>query len=478
MQKFILSFGFIFFGFVSFAQNKTAQGYDIQLTINGLSKGVCKFGYYYGENAFLLDSARVDSATAMVRFQGKTKLEEGMYFIAVPNQMPIDLVIDSDANFVISTDVKEIFDSLKIQGSKENEAYVLYQKKLNRYRKQMEQAEFNLNLLQRATRDPESFKPIRDNMAQERKILELFTEGFYKNYSNLLCIKFLKAASSPKIPENIKPIFNTNSPNPIYYKYAREHLWDNFDFTDKRMLRSKIINSKLTLHLQQLTFQQIDSLQNSIDWIVKKASVNAKIKAYVLMNIANRFDNNYAPGADRILVYVVDKYFPNEKDTSITDIATLTRLRYKADMNRPNLTGNIAKEMRLMRPDSSFLSLSSIASKYTMLYFYSPLCTHCQSKTPNVYEIFSKYKEKGVVCYAVNTDQEFDYWKNYIEEKKLDWFNVIDLQKAANTWERDYVAFNLPVIYLLDADKKILMKRVEPERLETVLKAIFSEEKK
>ena len=478
MQKFLFYFVFTLFSFSAFAQNKPIQGYNIQMTIKGVATGVCKFGYYYGENAFLIDSARVDSMSFMVHFKGETKLEEGMYFVVAPNQMPIDLVIDNDANFAISTDVKEIFDSLKIQGSKENEAYTLYQKKLNRYKKQVEQAQFSINLLERATRDPEAFKPIRDNMLQERKKLEIFTESFYKNYPNLLCTKFLKASSSPKIPENIKPIFNTNSPNPVYYKYVREHLWDDFDFTDKRMLRSKIINSKLTLHLQQLTFQQIDSLKNSIDWIVKKAAINAKMKAYILMTITNRFDNNYAPGADRVLVYIVDKYFPNEKDTSITDIATLTRLRYKADMNRPNLTGNVAKEMRLMRPDSSFLSLSSIASKYTMLYFYSPLCTHCQSKTPNVYEIFSKYKEKGIVCYAVNTDQEFGYWQNYIKEKGLDWYNVIDLQKAANTWERDYVAFNLPVIYLLDADKKILMKRIEPEHLETVFKAIFPEEKK
>ena len=478
MKKAILYFIFIFSTFYLAAQNNSTQGYDIQLTAKGAKSGFAKLGYYYGENAFLVDSSKVDSTTFTARFVGNKKLEEGMYFILLPNQEPIDLVLDTDTRFSIFTDVKELIDSLKIQGSTENEAYILYQKKLNRYKKQSAQSEYSLSLLQRATRDPEAFKPIRDNMNQERKILDVFTESFYKNYPKLLSIKYLKATASPKIPENIKPIFNTNSPNPVYYKYAREHLWDNFDFTDNRMLRSKIINNKLTLHLQQLTFQQIDSIKNSIDWIVKKASVNTKMKAYILMTISNRFDNNYAPGADRVLVHIIDKYFPNEKDTTLTDIATLTRLRYKADMNRPNLTGNVAKEMRLMCPDSSFLSLSSIASKYTLLYFYSPLCTHCQAKTPGVYDIFSRYKDKGIVCYAVNTDQEFGYWKNYIAEKKLDWYNVIDLQKAANTWEKDYVAFNLPVLYLLDADKKILMKRIEPERLEMVMKAIFPDEKK
>jgi thiol-disulfide isomerase/thioredoxin len=142
-------------------------------------------------------------------------------------------------------------------------------------------------------------------------------------------------------------------------------------------------------------------------------------------------------------------------------------------MNRPNRTGEVAKEMKLMQPDSTYLSMYSLKSDYTMLYFYSTLCSHCQEKLPIAYAAYQKYKDKGLKCYAVNTDQEVTYWKNYVREKHLDWYNVIDPNRAG-TWDKDYTAYNLPVIYLLDKDKRILMKRIVPEQLDNVLKLIFS----
>jgi thiol-disulfide isomerase/thioredoxin len=474
MKKYLLFLLFSFFGIGQLLAQ--SEGYNILLTVKGLNKGIVKFGYYYGENAYLLDSMQVDSASHSVHFVGKRKLEGGMYFLALPNARPIDIVIADDATFEASTAVGELIDSLSFQGTQENEAYVLYQKKLNRYSKQMEQIEFNRSLLQRATRDPEAFKPLQETMIQERKALELYQEIFIKDYPKLFCTKLLKASETPKVPDKIKATLENKTPNPAFYQYVRMHYWDNVDFSDYRLLRTKIIANKLTIFMQQLTFPQLDSIKQSADFIVKKAEQNTKMKAYLLQTLFARFDNNYAPNADRVLLHLVDTYFPNEKDTTYADLGTLARIRFKADMNRPNLTGAIAKDIRLMRPDSSYLSLHAIESPFTLLYFYSPLCSHCQEKLPIVQEVFNKYKDKGVVCYAVATDREVAYWKQYVVDKKMDWFNVIDPNKSG-TWEKDFTAFNLPVIYLLDKDKKILLKRIAPEQLDKVLQAVLSQPK-
>jgi thiol-disulfide isomerase/thioredoxin len=465
---------FLLFSMTCFSQKENKQGYDIFFKVKGLKNGLCQLGYYAGSFTVQIDSVSIDSTTMSVRFKNSKPIEQGQYFIAINNNPVVDLMIDDDTVFEVQTDAKALIDSMKITGSKESEIYLLWQKKYNRFKQNMEQFEFNRNLLQRATRDPEAFAPIRNSMMQERKALDTYYEVLCKDYSKSMSVKFLKASNAPKIPEDIKPIFEKNSPNPAYYKYARAHFWDYFDFKDNRLMRSKIVAQKLKTHLQQLTFQQPDSVNNEVDKIMEKVYYNKKMMSFFLKETILLFDDNEKPGADNIFVHVVDEFFPNEKDTTYADLATVVRLRYKADITRGNLTGKLAKDIKLRQPNGRDTSLFDLKSKFTMVYFYSPLCSHCQAITPKIHAIFSKYKAKGLAAYAVNTDKEEENWKNYVQSKNLDWVNVID-RYYVGTWEKDYAAYNLPVIYLLDEKKNIILKRLSPEQLEEVLGKIFEE---
>ena len=81
-------------------------------------------------------------------------------------------------------------------------------------------------------------------------------------------------------------------------------------------------------------------------------------------------------------------------------------------------------------------------------------------------------KEKiDIKVFSVYTQQEFDKYKKYVVEKKLDWINVYDGVHYNNLKDK-YDIYSTPVIYILDKDKKIKAKRIDVDQIKPILTAI------
>jgi thiol-disulfide isomerase/thioredoxin len=122
------------------------------------------------------------------------------------------------------------------------------------------------------------------------------------------------------------------------------------------------------------------------------------------------------------------------------------------------------------------VSLYDVKTPYTILMFWDPDCSHCKAEMPLIEEIYKNYKSKGVEVYAACVEQEFDKWTNYINEKKLNWINVIDIYNLSE-FRKNYDISSTPVIFLLDKDKKILAKKLNGKTLEQLLEFEFKEKK-
>jgi thiol-disulfide isomerase/thioredoxin len=99
-----------------------------------------------------------------------------------------------------------------------------------------------------------------------------------------------------------------------------------------------------------------------------------------------------------------------------------------------------------------------------MLVFYSPLCDHCKEAMPRIYQTYLDYLPKGLKAVAVNTDKQHKYWAKFVGQQGWEWTNLSSPDGIGQI-EIQYAAVNLPVIYLLDAKKRILAKRVSAEKL-------------
>jgi hypothetical protein len=88
--------------------------------------------------------------------------------------------------------------------------------------------------------------------------------------------------------------------------------------------------------------------------------------------------------------------------------------------------------------------------------------------TGKLRSVYEKVKGKGVEVFAVYMDRKTETWKKYIADKNLGWINVYD-PSGEEQIEKKYDIYAIPMIYLLDQDKKVTAKDVPVEKLESLL---------
>ena len=111
------------------------------------------------------------------------------------------------------------------------------------------------------------------------------------------------------------------------------------------------------------------------------------------------------------------------------------------------------------------VSLYDVKSKYTVLIFWDPDCSHCQKALPKLKENYDKtLRQKGVEVFSVDIEDDTERWKKFIIENKLKWINTHDKYKQSHL--RDiYNISNTPIIYLLDENKTIKAKKIDVNQL-------------
>lgn len=446
-----------------------AVNYNFQFQIKNLSSSEkCVLGYYSADFTYAIDSVNV-AKSGLIQFTGKRDLLDGMYFLMIPKVGFIDFIVYNDYQFKVKTDATNLKKFLTVSGSKENEAYFAYQSFLEIKREEIEKQTQMLNMLKRATKDPKVIQESQQRiMGLRQSIADKAYELMEANTTTFFCM-MMEANELPEVPSNI-PVQLNNQTNPVYLQYVKDKFWDNFDFNESGLLRTNIFSSKASFFFERLTPPSVEGFIESVDIIANKSKVNGDMMRNTLRWLVTTFESTKNKGTDAVFVHIFDNYFTTPEQNGI-DVATFSRVEQKANYYRPTLVGKIAPDIKLLDENDKPQSLHGLKAKYTMLYFFSPLCDKCRVATPKVIELFKQYESKGLKGFAVCTDDKEDYWKAYVKENKLPWTCVMDRDDDL-TVESKYSPNSLPNVFILDKDKKILANRVEFEKLEAALAAL------
>jgi peroxiredoxin len=466
---------------LSFSQQITASAdssnYSFQFTVRGLKAPKVVLGYHYGEQSFVVDSTNVDTSTGVFRFQTRRQLAEGVYFVAVTEGSAkgilFDFILAGDRDFLIQTDVNAPIDSANIDRSLENIEFFNYQKKAKQTQTDIAGIRSMLQMLQRATKDRAVLAEHEQKISEKVQELDVFIAAQIQKYPDNYTSKLLKLLRNPTVPSNIKPYSENKKPNPQYVFWFRQHFMDGMDFSDERLLRSSFYVARLNQFLGQIVPPAPDSMRFYLDVILEKArSKNLTVYQYTLRWLTNLFDSNIEkPNVDAYLVHLVEKY--QHAPDAGTDKATLERLDYKAVAFKPNLIGAAAPPILLPNTEGSLKSIADIKSDYTLLIFYSALCAHCRENMPKIQQALQMTDSTKISVFTVCTDGLKDAWTAFLTEMKMtNWTNVLDA-KTDSDIQKKYATWNLPTLYLLDKEKRIVAKRLKAEDLPEIIKLIF-----
>ncbi len=456
MRKFLV----LLFSFFLAISLSAQSGYHINIHIDGLADSTVYLAHHYG-NMQVMDDTLILDARADGLFSGPNQLQGGMYMIALPpDNHFFELVLDQDQNFSLSTKEGSLVDDMKIKGSVENKMFYEDLQFIKSQRKAYMHAVARKGVLD----DENDSIEIYDNILKEIDLdVRTHRSQFEKDNPDLLYTKILKATPDPELPEPERDEAGNLIDSFYAYHFNINHFFDNYDFSDLRLLYTPIYHRKLDEYINTWTVQFPDSIIAAIDRVAFLAKDNKEVFKYTIAYLLNKYASNKIMGMDAVYVHIAEKYYLSG-EADWVDAEQLQKIKTDALSLKPLLLGKVAPNVIVKDIQGNWRALHDVKSKYTLLYFWDSDCGTCRKETPQLYSYYEKVKDKDVEVFAVSIELIRKNWETFIDENKLnDWINCIDDKEESN-FRSVYNIKGTPIIFLLDAEKKIVAKRLNVEQ--------------
>ncbi len=498
----------------AFTTSLWAQGYEITLRMKNYPSDTIILGHHFAESQLIPDDTVVTDKAGVAVFKSKEKLPGGMYFIFFSSKQKVDFLMDKNQKFAIEADAKNLYKTFKVKGDAEYAAFADYQivrgdvwEKSQQLTKDRKLAD-SLGQADRVKQiDVEITKNNETSKAGFDKLLSVFPTSFMAT--------FLRAAQDVPVPAEI-------TDRTKQYEYYRAHFFDNFDISDPRLLRTPIYQNKIDTYIDRLIPQHPDSLIIQVDWLISKSRTNNEMFRFMMVHLFNKYAGSQVVTAENVYVHIADKYYLKEADWS--DPKFIEELKEKVERKKKCLVGIKAQDIKYqtvildsLKIDALVKSLQLMKNKgleieksvtdeqiennlkvqelnnfykqfhgetslfkskaeYTILWFWTPDCSHCKKETPLFYELYAQKelqkKNVQVVSIFMNKTDLNGEWDKFCKTTE-DWLNFIekhDMKLWQNVWSPfDPYRFNYdinssPVLYILDKDFKIVTKRIGYEQ--------------
>ncbi|GHE23438.1 TlpA disulfide reductase family protein [Sphingobacterium griseoflavum] len=131
--------------------------------------------------------------------------------------------------------------------------------------------------------------------------------------------------------------------------------------------------------------------------------------------------------------------------------------------------GQPAPEIASFTPNNRAVSLSDFRGKYVLVDFWASWCAPCRQENPNIVQQYHAFKNKNFTVLGVSLDNNPGSWMRAIQDDKLEWTQVADLQAWNSAVIADYRIKAIPTSYLLDPRGIIIAKNLRGKALELFL---------
>ena len=412
-----------------------------------------------GYNGFKTIELAKDTIDTSGNFSLAYKDYNGMGYIETLDQSQLFLVINDPQINITGTHLREP-DSLTFTGSKENLIFNQFAKEHN----QREKALAGWKYLLPQYKDVQLFNQQRDYTTiiqkeinrLEKQDLDFLNQIDKKNYVSWFLplrkllddIPLSAQQYSQRIPQHIADLRQIN-------------------YNDSRLYYSGILDDLLESHY----------------WLIENSGLTLD-SMYVQMNISTDKLIENLEGNDKILNEVSDFLFRFLEKRSLFKAAEYLAVKL-LNNSSCTLDDDLAKQMetyRIMKvgntaPDIVFegkkmmmgsevnkdLKLSDFNSDYTLVVFGSSWCPSCTQEIPKIKEKYIPWKLKGVETVLVSLDSDESEFNSFVED--FPFLAFCDFKGWENKAVQDYYVFATPTLFLLDKDRKIILR---PRSIEQV----------
>ncbi len=249
-------------------------------------------------------------------------------------------------------------------------------------------------------------------------------------------------------------------------EYLRTHYWDTFDFAD-----TLFIARADTLHMLDAFASYVALGADSVAMadLVRRASVSRPMLDYFGMLAERVLHDPNSPLRD------VERYIPVLRGKLASPwYDTLERLGPETELRLAlrNRVGEQAGDFRCTLASGATTRLYDLRADYTLLLLTDPECPMCRRTTEELLASprLNELAERGTLrILTLYSGEDTAAWRRSLSHAPRGWLHACDAACTVRD-EGIYDLRALPALYLLDREKRVLVKdSADPAEIEEAL---------
>lgn len=248
--------------------------------------------------------------------------------------------------------------------------------------------------------------------------------------------------------------------------YLVNHYWDNFDFADTAFIHlPEITEQAFANYIEILTHaDKATSYFSMNDMLLKSEKASNLMYGYFLdMYKKYLYDPNSPLRNEEYYIPVLNHVIKSD-NTGETD---WERAEFTLSLMLKNRVGQSASNITYTLESGKTKRLYDTHAQYTLLYFYNPDCSACEQLTNYLKEsdlIEKLVNNKILSILMVYPDKDLDIWRKHLSNIPETWINGYD--KSTTIIDKQiYDLKAIPTLYLLNKDKKVILKDADVEKV-------------
>lgn len=282
----------------------------------------------------------------------------------------------------------------------------------------------------------------------------------------MLCMPWTSGAQTasfplPEVPQMlVTPADRAN--------YLAIHYWDRFDFKDHSLINKPEITEQGFANFISI-MPYVTQKKEAFAVFARRMAGDSRMLAHLLEVSERYLFDNFSPVYDEELYLMLVEELLQQPSLTLVQ---KERLRYQQKIAMKNRLNQLATDFGFVTRDGKQMTLKDVQADYVLLYLNDPECSACRQikESLEASEIVARWKSSGrMKVLSVCIEGETEGWKNLPAPEG--WIDGCDKRRILLEEDR-YDLRNLPAVYLLDADKRIVMKNATLQRLEHTLKQL------
>lgn len=150
-------------------------------------------------------------------------------------------------------------------------------------------------------------------------------------------------------------------------------------------------------------------------------------------------------------------------------------LKKNLDLRNSVEIGSTVPDFSAPNPQGEVIALKDVMGKITLIDFWAAWCKPCRVENPNLVKIYNKYHDQGFNIIGVSLDREGqkDKWVKAIEDDKLTWPQVSNLQFWQDPIAVLYNVRAIPAAFIIDENGVVLATNLRGDALEAKVKELL-----